>query len=421
MANQFLTISDITKESLRVLKNKLVFSQAVNRSYDSKFGVAGAKIGATVNARKPPRYIGRTGAAVVMESMTETYVPVTLTTQFGVDTAITSADKALSLNDFSKVFIEPAMATIANKIDYDGLQQYKKVHNVVGTAGQISGGSLTQAQATRAIMAANVRLDEEAAPGNDRTALWSPGASGEIVVGLSGLFNPSGTISKIFKEGALGDNILGLSHAASQNIPMHTSGSMAATSTGITVSGAQNGGSVQSNANTAFTISLVASTSKTLKEGDVVTIAGVYAVNPQNRQSTGKLRNFVVRSDVTIGTSATDVSIFPYPVFSGAFQNCYSSSGQFDNSAAVLKLTGGASEAYDQNLVWHKDAFVLATADLELPSGVDQANMAREADAGISVRCIGAFDVRTDQFIFRTDVLYGWATVYPELACRVIS
>ena len=63
MANTLLTISMITKESLRVLKNNLAFARGVNREYDDKFAIEGAKIGDTLNIRKPARYVGRSGSA----------------------------------------------------------------------------------------------------------------------------------------------------------------------------------------------------------------------------------------------------------------------------------------------------------------------------------------------------------------------
>ena len=121
MANALLTISMITREALRVLENNLTFTKGVNRQYDSRFGVEGAKIGTVLNVRKPPRYVGRTGSAISIEDAVETQVAVTLDTQFGVDISFTSEDLALKIADFSERFITPAVATIANKIDHSGL------------------------------------------------------------------------------------------------------------------------------------------------------------------------------------------------------------------------------------------------------------------------------------------------------------
>ena len=411
MANNLLTISMITNEALRVLTNSLVFTRAVSRQYDDKFAIEGAKIGTTVNLRKPPRYVGRTGPALQVESSVETYVPLTLDTQFGVDMAFTTQDLTMNISDFSDRFIKPAVAAIANKIDYDGLQQFYNVYNLVGTPGQLTDGATTQAEAIAAILAARQRLNEEAAPVDEqRSFVVDPATEVGIVGGLTNLFNPQGTISSIFKKGALGDSTLGFNFAMDQNTGVFTTG----TATAFTVS-AQAGGSVQTNAQTGFTLA-VSSTSGTLTKGTVFTIPGVYAVNPQSRQSTGKLRNFVITAAAP--GSSTSLSIFPVPVFSGQFQNVTSSTGTIPTgTATILSGSSGSAASWSQSIAFHKDAFALGTADLILPQGVDMAGRA-SAD-GMSIRLVRQYDINSDQLPCRLDVLYGWSTIYPELATRV--
>ena len=411
MANNLLTISMITNEALRVLTNNLVFTRAVSRQYDDKFAIEGAKIGTTINLRKPPRYVGRTGPALQIESSVETYVPLTLDTQFGVDMAFTTQDLTMNISEFSDRFIKPAVAAVANKIDYDGLQQFYNVYNLVGTPGQLTDGATTQAEAIASILAARRRLNEEAAPMDEqRSFVVDPAIEVGIVSGLTNLFNPQGTISAIFKKGGLGDSTLGFNFAADQNTGNFTTG----TATAFTVS-AQAGGSVQNNAQTGFTLA-VSSTSGTLTKGTVFTIPGVYAVNPQNRQSTGSLRNFVVTAAAP--GSSTSLSIFPVPVFSGQFQNVTSTTGTIPTgTATILSGNSGTAASYGQALAFHKDAFALGTADLLLPQGVDMAGRA-SAD-GLSIRLVRQYDINSDQLPCRLDDLYGWSTIYPELATRV--
>jgi hypothetical protein len=325
--------------------------------------------------------------------------------------AFTTQDLTMNISDFSDRFIKPAVAAIANKIDYDGLQQFYNVYNLVGTPGQLTDGATTQAEAIASILAARRRLNEEAAPmDEDRSFVVDPAIEVGIVSGLTNLFNPQGTISAIFKKGGLGDSTLGFNFAADQNVGNFTTG----TATAFTVS-AQSGGSVQTNAQTTFTLA-VSSTSGTLTKGTVFTIPGVYAVNPQNRQSTGTLRNFVITS--TAAGSSTSLSIFPTPVFSGQFQNVTSSTGSIPTgTATILSGSSGSAASYAQALAFHKDAFALGTADLILPQGVDMAGRA-SAD-GLSIRLVRQYDINSDQLPCRLDVLYGWSTIYPELATRV--
>jgi hypothetical protein len=414
--NNLLTISMITNEALRILQNQLVFTRAVSRQYDNKFAIEGAKIGTTINLRKPPRYVGRTGPALQIESSVETYVPLTLETQFGVDMAFTTQDLTMNISDFADRFIKPAVATIANKIDFDGLQQYANVFNMVGTPGQLTDGATTQAEATAAILAARARLNQMAAPVDEqRHIVVDPTVEVGIVSGLTNLFNPQGTISEIFKKGALGDNTLGFNFAMDQNVGNFTSGSFVVGTSTMAVA-SQAGGTVQNNAQTAFTLSATITNGKTLTAGTVVTIPGVFAVNPQNRQSTGSLANFVITDAVTGTGSAQNISIFPTPVFSGQFQNVTSTSGAIPAAnASVISGSDGAS--YPNAIAFHKDAFALGTADLLLPQGVDMAG--RSSADGLSIRLVRQYDINSDQLPCRLDILYGWSTIYPELACRI--
>ena len=147
MANTLLTISKITNEALMVLENELTFTSEVDRNYDDQFAVVGAKIGATVNVRRPGRFIGTTGPALNVEDLNETSVPVTLSTQFHVDTQFTTQDLALSLDMFSDRILKPAVAAIANKIDFDGTTTAAlNTANIVGTAGTPPTGLYTYLQ-----------------------------------------------------------------------------------------------------------------------------------------------------------------------------------------------------------------------------------------------------------------------------------
>lgn len=414
--NNLLTISMITNEALRILQNSLVFTRAISRQYDNKFAIEGAKIGTTINLRKPPRYVGRTGPALQIESSVETYVPLTLDTQFGVDMAFTTQDLTLNISDFSDRFIKPAVAAIANKIDYDGLQQFYNVFNLVGTPGQLTDGATTQAESISSILAARARLNQMAAPVDEqRSIVVDPAIEVGIVGGLTNLFNPQGTISSIFSKGALGDNTLGFNFAMDQNVGNYTAGTFVVGTSTMAVA-AQAGGSVQNNAQTAFTLSATITSAKTVTKGTVFTIPGVYAVNPQNRQSTGALANFTVLETVTGTGSAQNVSIFPVPVFSGQFQNVTSSTGTIPSANATV-ISGSDGASYAQALAFHRDAFALGTADLILPQGVDMAG--RSSADGLSIRLVRQYDINSDQLPCRLDVLYGWSTIYPELAVRV--
>lgn len=401
MSNTVLTPSMITKESLRVLVNSLAFTNGATKKYDDRFAQRGAKIGDTLSLRKPPRYIGRTGATLAIEDSVETSVPLVLNTQFGVDIQFSSKDLTLSVDEFSARFIKPAMATIANKIDRDGLALYKNVYNTVGTMG-------TTPATTKVFLDAGVKMDFEAAPNDgDRSVIIDPNAMGSMVDAVKGLFNPQSNIGDYLRRGMIAKDFLRLDWAMDQNVNVHTVGALGGTPL---VNGAgQTGSSLNTKGWTASITAL-------LNVGDVFTIAGVNAVNPQTRQTTGQLRQFVVTAVANSdGSGNSTVSISPAITTSGQFQTVTASPG--DGAAITVVGTGGQTSP--ANLAYHKDAFVVAFADLEVPNGVDMAARASDEQTGISIRMIRNFDIRTDQWPCRLDVLYGWAVQYPELACRI--
>ena len=412
--NTLLTISKITNEALMVLENELTFTNNVTREYDDQFAVTGAKIGNTLNVRRPGRFIGTTGPALNVEDFNETSVPVTLSTQFHVDTQFTSADLALSLDMFSDRVLKPAVAAIANKMDLDGLTMAKNnVANIVGTAGTPPTGLITY-------LTAQAYLDSEGAPRDGRRSIVvEPFTSATIVDSLKGLFVPAEVISNQFRKGMMGRDSAGANWYMDQNVVNQTFGSYADTLTvatntsafGIATGWAQFG-----------SITLVSSGgTATLNQGDVIQIAGVYAVNPQNRAAygSGKLRNFVVQATTLVAASAgTAVTVSPAIITGGQFQNVTVTTTSGTAVVTPFNKTGTVSP---QNLVFHKNFATLATADLELPDGVHFAGRASDKDLGLSIRVVRQYTINNDSIPTRLDVLYGWAPLYPELACRVAA
>jgi len=410
--NNLLTISKITNEALMVLENELTFTNNVTREYDDQFAVTGAKIGNTLNVRRPGRFIGTTGPALSVEDFNETSVPVTLSTQFHVDTQFTTQDLALSLDAFSDRILKPAVAAIANKMDYDGLTMAKNnVANIVGTAGTPPTGLITY-------LTAGAYMDSEGAPRDGRrSCVIEPFTSATIVDSLKGLFVPSDVIGKQYTKGMMGRDSAGMNWYMDQNVVSQTFGSYSGKTLSVDTTSASFG--IATGWAQFGTVQLVASSALTLNQGDVIQIAGVYGVNPQNRQSYGKLRNFVVMSTTAVATGGgTAVTVSPAIITGGQFQNVVVTSTSATAAVTPFNNTGTVSP---QNLVFHKNFATLATADLELPDGVHFAGRASDKDLGLSIRVVRQYTINNDSIPTRLDVLYGWAPLYPELACRVAA
>ncbi len=397
MANSILTPTMITREALRILHQKLNFIGNINRAYDDRFSQEGAKIGTTLNIRLPNQYTVRTGATLSAQDTTESNTSLTVSTQKGVDLNFTSVDLTMSLDDFSYRILEPAMAVLAANVEADALSMFKDVYQVVGTPGTTPNALLTYLQA-------KARLDNSLAPQNQRSLLLDPLSQVTIVDALKGLFNDPKSISKQYREGVMGSTI-GFDWFMNTMVPTHTNGD---TVTGLSVSGAGQTGSnllVGGSANT-----------NTFKKGTVFTIAGVFEVHPETKVATSRLQTFVVTADTTATTTTVTLPISPAIVTSGGGQNVAAAPA---NSAAITVLSGSASTSYLQNLAFHKDAFTFATADLIMPQGVDFAR--REVMDGVSMRIVRQYDINNDKFPCRLDLLYGYKTIRPQLACRVTA
>jgi hypothetical protein len=413
MANNLLTISKITNEALMVLENELTFTSEVDRNYDDQFAVVGAKIGNTVNVRRPGRFIGTTGPALNVEDFNETSTPVTLSTQFHVDTQFTTVDLALSLDMFSDRVLKPAVAAIANKIDFDGMTMAKNnTANIVGTAGTPPSDLITY-------LTAGAYLDSEGAPRDGRrSCIVEPFTGATIVNSLKGLFVPQEAIGEQYRKGLMGRDSAGMNWKMDQNVVPQTFGSYSgvtlATNT-ATFTGSLTSGWAQTS---TITITPTGGTAN-LKQGDVINIANVFAVNPQNRQAYGsnKLRNFVVTQAVS-GSGAMSVTVSPAIITAGQFQNVTVAA---TSSTAVVTPFNNTGVVSPQNIVMHKNAFTVAMADLELPEGVHFAGRASDKDIGLSMRVVRQYTINNDSIPTRIDVLYGWAPLYPELACRVAA
>jgi hypothetical protein len=412
MANNLLTISKITNEALMVLENELTFTSEVDRNYDDQFAVVGAKIGNTVNVRKPGRFIGTTGPALNVEDFNETSVPVTLSTQFHVDTQFTTQDLALSLDMFSDRVLKPAIAAIANKIDRDGMSMATlQTANIVGTAGTPPTGLITY-------LTAGAYLDSEGAPRDGRrSCIVEPFTSATIVDSLKGLFVPSDRIGNQYEKGLMGRDSAGMNWKMDQNVVSQTFGSFAGTAVENTTTGT---GFLTSGWASTSTITLTATGTVSLNAGDVFQIAGVFAVNPQNRQAygTNKLRNFVVKQAVSATDGTMSVVVSPAVITAGQFQNV---SIPTTSSTAAITFFNKSGTVSPQNIIMHRNAFTLAVADLELPEGVHFAGRASDKEIGLSMRVVRQYTINNDSIPTRLDVLYGWAPLYPELACRVAA
>lgn len=399
MANTIITPSIIAKVGLAHLENNLVMGKKVYRDYTREF----VKVGDTISVRRPVRFTANDGAVAINQDVTEGKFSLQIASRKHVAWSFNTQDLTLSIEEYNERYIKPAAIALANQIDYDLCGLYNKVWNWVGTPASPVNSYADFAKAPE-------RLDIMAVPQDMRSAVLSPADTWGLLGSQTALYMQD-VAKGAYRNGDLG-SIAGIATAMDQNIRTHTNGAAAG---GGLVNGANQNvtyaTSKDTNTQSLITDDWTAST--TFKAGDVFTIADVYAVNPISKQSTGVLQQFVIQADITATGTECTLSIAPAIITSGPYQNV--NSAPADDAAITMMGTGSAQ--YAQNLVFHKNAFALVMADLEMPDGA--VFKARESQNGFSIRCIKYYDGDNDEEKIRLDVLYGVKAIYPDLACRL--
>lgn len=409
MANTLITPDWITKTSARLLLNSLKFAGNVNRDYDDQYQQAGAKVGYTVKARLPQRFRTTKGQAFQQQNITDSYVPVTLTDQANVAISFSSASLTMEVDSYRERYVKPASEQLANTIDFDGLNRcYLDVYQFTGTPGTTPTTNLTYLQAV-AILA------DAGAPMTGLKSVLSPQSMITLANANATLFNPARFQSDTFRTGQFAGEALGVSAwYQDQNVARHTTGSFTSSSPEVLNAG-QTG--------STLVVDGFASGATTLNQGDTFVVEGVYAVNPQNYQSTGRLQQFVVTATVTDSSGTVTIPISPSIITSG--QNQTVTASPADN--ADVTVTGATATASGvltatltaQNLIFHEDAFTMVMADLEMPQGGAEASRVSNNQLGIALRFAKQWNIQTDQNAARLDCLYGWKTIRPQLAARI--
>lgn len=396
MANALLTISMITREALRLWRNSNAFLQNIDRQYDDQFARSGAKIGTTLRIRLPNDFTVRTGAIASPQDTTEPSTTLTVATQKGVDVQFSSQERALSLDDYSKRILAPAINNLAGAVAADIISGSEAVPTM---ASKVDGSNNLLSPDASTWLNAGAQLDLMSAPRGNRKIILDPLTQARTVSTLAGLFNPTAGISKQYASGMM-QQALGFDWLMDQTVIKHTTSAYGALPT---VSGAAQTGS-------AITVSALAAP---LSKGDIISFAGVNQVNRITKTDVGQLMQFVVTANVA--AAATSIPIYPalVPIASGPYATVTASPA----NGAVITATTKPGVIYRKNFVMLPEAATMVTADLELPRGVHEA--ARESFDGTSMRMVTAYNVGTDQFITRMDILYGYLWVRPEWAVIV--
>jgi hypothetical protein len=383
----------ITAKALAILHQKCNIIGAVNRQYDDSFANSGAKIGSTLRIRLPVQYTVSTTPALSLQNTIENYVSLPITNQYHVDFSFSSAELTLTIDDFSIRYIEPAIAVLAARLESDFVNaMWPQVWNQVGAAGS--------AMPFKTVLQARKLLLDNLTPQSKQWLLRiNTQDNVDMVDTLKGLFQASTEIRTQYTDGVMGLSA-GFEWAENTHLTTQTRGAESGTY------------AVGAGSQTGSTLAVTTGTGAG-NAGDVFTITGVYRVHPETKISSGILQQFVLTAAYAGG--AGNMAIAPAIVTSGPTQNVSNSPG----AGVTLTFANTASTATGLSLAFHPDAFTFATADLVMPGGVDMAS--RVVKDGISMRAVRQYSISDDTMPIRIDVLWGYAALRPQLACRLVA
>lgn len=388
-----------TAEATRLWKNTNNFLRNAPHQYDDQYANSGWKIGSALKVRLPVDFTVRTGAAASVQDINDTFTTLTLGTQKGVDVSAATLDFTLSIDMFAERYLAPAINNLVGSVAVDVMSG---VDGGVCNYVDNEAASVIITPTTNTFLTARAILASNSAPTENRRLVVDQFTDARVAGALAGLFNPAATISEQYRSGAV-KNALGFDWLEDQTVIKHTSG----TFTAGTVNGAsQTGTTLVTNATTG-----------TLAKGDIITLAGVNAVNRITKQDTGRLRQFVVVA--AAATAATSLTLYPpiipggvgYVGSTGANAVQYQTVTASPANAAALTLQGPANTTYIKNVAFASEAITIATADLVLPKNVEAA---RAEYDGVSLRMLTQYMSGTDQEITRIDILYGYLYIRPE-------
>jgi len=400
----------IAKEALRLAHEKATFIGTINRQFDRSWSSEGPT-GNTLRIRVPSEYTRRQGSRVMdVQDSVQVSTSLVVATQDGVDMRFNSQELAQDLDQFSRLHLEPAMASLVSNIDADVLIGCTKAtYKYAGNwgANYTDNTALTAVSSLTAAGNARTRMNQGLAPKGSRFIQVDSGMMASMVTGVAGYFNPSNALSEQYREGLVARTAMADYYENERVWSMATISSVTASTTKLN-------GFISTLGQTSINVTL---NTVAFTVGNAFTIDNVYDVHPETKQQFPNLKQFTI----TAVTDASTYTISPAIYISGPRQNVggtWTATTLAVSGYAVTPL-GTTSATIPTGLMYHRDAFTFATAELPLMS--DAMSCVRKTYDGLSLRVWRASDIRNDEVLTRIDILYGYKAIRPDWACRIIG
>lgn len=410
--NVILTPQVFTRLVLMNLGGYLAVCKNMTKQYSKEFAKAGAKVGDTVSVRKPQRFQATRGLLYQPQALTNIKTTITVNDVTGVHFEWDSVEKTLSIDEIQESYAKPAAIALAHDVNSRAAQFCaQNTFNCVGTPGAPPTLIDTYLSAGDKIVQLGLPPEE------DLSMIINRKMSSNFVIGQKQLYNPAGSLGRAYDKGEVDGSPLGYKWHRDQTIYVQTIGAQGGTPL------IKGSGQTTANGNND-TMNLVtkgwtASQASILGPGDRFTIAGIYSVHPQTRQSTGDLQQFVVLANAASdGSGFSTITVAPGITPSGQYQNVTAT----PNDGIAITVLGAAGTASPQALLMHKDAYAFVSIPLEDPKsgkGVEDAYQETDTETGLVLSFVRFFDGTNRVHGNRFDMLDGFGVLYRELACVV--
>ncbi len=366
----------LLKEGLLALReNSIMASQC-------QFDVSkeAAKRGATINVEIPyavPAQEVDVSSANTPTPLIPTVVPVTLDQWYEATFSMSDKDLTEVENGIFPMSASEAVKSLANKIDVNGLNLYKDVYGYHGSASATP-------DATADITGSRKVLNDQLAPLGSRTLLLDSAVETKMLeLAAFTSFEQVGETTAL-REGSLGRKY-GFDIHMDQNMPSHTRGAIG--NGDMTVNGVNAVGA------TSVSIAKAVGASWSAVKGDLFTIAGFD-------------QPYVITEDTTV-THNTNTSV---PI------------------SPALKVATAGSEAittidsHSINLGFHRQAFCFVSRPLQVMNGLGSIiESIVDPISGCTLRLEISRNATTKTIVWSYDILWGFKTIRPEMAMRLIG
>lgn len=404
--NTILTTSLISKTALAMFANNAPFVMTASRIYQPEFSDTGYKIGSSINMKRQNNYVIGDGSAATAQNITESVETLTISHQYNAFISYSIQDLTLSIDDFSRMFLQPAIQGIISKMESDiCTSAINQLNYFVGTPGTALNSFLSVDTAGAKLLLQGVDIASD-------TYLATTVLDGSTLkAGLQGNFTPN------FNEDIVRRSSIGhLSYFdifQSQNIQRHFAGNGPTLHPGdsLTVNGAVTSG------NTIVLAGATTGVTNYFLPGDLISFSPtvVQSVNPLNLSATSQGMQFVITAPAnSSGGGAVTITVSPSIISTGPYVNTAPGGVGIPSGAPVL-----VTPSYNCNVAYPARALDIVCPPL-FKLQVPFCSVAVDPETRLSLTVTQIGDITNYVNLMRIDLLCGFLW-HPQYAVKVLT